>query len=292
MAWKDRKLTVDVLGRRMAYVQQGDGAPIVLLHGNPTSSYLWRDVLPALDGVGRCIAPDLIGMGDSAKLAAGDPRRYTFACHRDFLDAFLDAVGVRDSVTLILHDWGSALGFDWVRRHPGAIRAIAYMESIVRPYPGWEDWGEKSRAIFQALRSPAGERMILDENVFVEKILPMAILRELTDEEMAEYRRPFAAPGEDRLPTLVWPRQLPIAGAPADVVEICNDYAAWLAAAPGIPKLFINVEPGAILTGAQREFCRTWPDQSEVTVAGLHYVQEDSGRAIGRAIANWLPRVR
>jgi haloalkane dehalogenase len=292
MAWKDRKQTIEVLGRRMAYIEQGDGAPIVLLHGNPTSSYLWRDVLPELDGLGRCLAPDLIGMGDSAKLADDDQGRYTFACHRDFLDAFLDAVGVRDDVTLVLHDWGSALGFDWARRHPGAVRAIAYMEAIVRPFPGWEHWREKSRGIFQALRSPAGEQMVLDENLFVEKILPMAVLRDLTDEEMAEYRRPFAAPGDDRLPTLVWPRQLPIAGAPADVVEICDDYAEWLAATPGIPKLFFNVEPGAILIGAQREFCRTWPDQTEVTVAGSHFVQEDSGSEIGRVIADWLTRIR
>ena len=251
MAWKDRKLTIEVLGRRMAYIEQGDGAPIVLLHGNPTSSYLWRDVLPELDGLGRCLAPDLIGMGDSAKLADDDQGRYTFACHREFLDAFLDAVGVRQDVTLVVHDWGSALGFDWARRHPGAVRAIAYMEAIVRPFPGWEHWREQSRGVFQALRSPAGEQLVLEENLFVEKILPMAVLRDLADEEMAEYRRPFAAPGEDRLPTLVWPRQLPIAGAPADVVEICDDYARWLAATPGIPKLFFNAEPGAIFIGAQ-----------------------------------------
>jgi haloalkane dehalogenase len=204
----------------------------------------------------------------------------------------LEAVGVRDDVTLVLHDWGSALGFDWARRHPGAVRAIAYMEAIVRPFPGWEHWSEKSRGIFQALRSAAGKQMLLDENLFVEKILPMAVLRDLTDAEMAEYRRPFAAPGDDRLPTLVWPRQLPIAGAPADVVEICDGYAEWLAATPGIPKLFFNVEPGAILIGAQREFCRTWPDETEVTVAGLHFVQEDSGRGIGRMIADWLTGIR
>ena len=286
--WRASKRYAQVLGRRMAYVEQGGGAPIVFLHGNPTSSYLWRSVLPELSSLGRCIAPDLIGMGDSEKLPADDPARYTFVRHREFLDALLDALGVTEEVTLVVHDWGSALGFDWARRHPDRVRGIAYMEAIVRPYPDWDAWPDAARSMFQALRSPAGEQLILERNMFVEHILPGSVLRTLGEDELDEYRRPFAAPGEDRLPTLVWPRQIPIGGEPPEVVEVCAAYADWLAHTPGLPKLFVNAEPGAILTGAQREFCRTWPDQTDVTVSGVHFVQEDSGKQIGSAIAGWL----
>jgi haloalkane dehalogenase len=286
--WRAAKRFVPVLGRQMACVEAGTGRPIVLLHGNPTSSYLWRSVVPELEGLGRRIVPDLIGMGDSDKLPAGDPGRYTFAGHREFLDALLDALGVGGDVVLVVHDWGSALGFDWARRHPGQVRAIAYMEALVRPFAGWDEWPASARSIFQRMRSPAGEELILDRNVFVERILPASVLRPLTEEEMSEYRRPFATPGEDRLPTLVWPRQIPIAGEPADVHEVCAAYAAWLASEPGLPKLFVNAEPGSILTGAVRDFCRTWPDQAEMTVPGIHFLQEDSGASVGRAIAAWL----
>jgi haloalkane dehalogenase len=286
--WRASKRYAQVLGRRMAYVEQGSGAPMVFLHGNPTSSYLWRSVLPELSSLGRCFAPDLIGMGDSEKLPADDPTRYTFARHREFLDALLDALGVTGEVTLIVHDWGSALGFDWARRHPDRVRGIVYMEAIVRPYADWDAWPEAARSMFQGLRSPAGEQLILEQNMFVERILPASVLRALGEDELDEYRRPFAAPGEDRLPTLVWPRQLPIGGEPPEVVEVCAAYADWLAHTPGLPKLFVNAEPGAILTGAQREFCRTWPDQTEITVSGLHFIQEDSGKQIGSAVAGWL----
>jgi haloalkane dehalogenase len=286
--WRTAKRFTPVLGRQMAYVEAGTGRPIVLLHGNPTSSYLWRSVLPALQGLGRCIVPDLIGMGDSDKLGADDPQRYTFTRHREFLDALLEALGVRGDAVLVVHDWGSALGFDWARRHPGRVAAIAYMEALVRPFDSWDEWPPQARSIFQRLRSPAGEELILDRNVFVERILPASVLRPLTAEEMGEYRRPFAAAGDGRLPTLVWPRQIPVAGEPADVHQACAAYAAWLASAPGLPKLFINAEPGSILTGAVRDFCRTWPDQAEVTVPGIHFIQEDSGAQIGRAVASWL----
>jgi haloalkane dehalogenase len=288
MTWQESKRYAQVDGRRMAYVERGEGSPIVLLHGNPTSSYLWRSVLPELEHLGRCIAPDLIGMGDSDKLPAGDERRYTFTRHREFLDTLLNQLEVTRDVTLIVHDWGSALGFDWARRHPERVRAIAYMEALVQPLDGWDRWRAALRSTFQALRSPAGEEMVLQRNLFVEAILPGGIQRTLTDHEMNEYRRPFRTPGEDRLPTLVWPRQIPIGGEPADVHELVAQYAEWLAVTPGIPKLFVNAEPGAILTGAQREFCRTWPDQHEITVPGVHFVQEDSGAEIGREIAAWL----
>lgn len=270
----------------MAYVERGHGDPIVLLHGNPTSSYLWRGVIPHLEGAGRCIAPDLIGMGDSDKLEPSGADRYTFVEHRRYLDALLEALGASSRVTFVVHDWGSALGFDWAHRHPDAVKGIAYMEAIVRPL-AWSEWPDAARNIFQAMRSDAGEAIVLENNVFVERILPGSIMRQLTEEEMGEYRRPYVDPGESRRPTLTWPRQIPIEGEPADVTEIVQSYAGWLSTSR-IPKLFVNADPGAILTGAQREFCRAFPNQEEVTVSGIHFVQEDSPGEIGRAIAAWL----
>jgi haloalkane dehalogenase len=281
------KKTVEVRGARMAYHQRGEGAPVLLLHGNPTSSYLWRNVLPELEGRGRLIVPDLIGMGDSAKLPNPDTDTYRFTTHRDYLDGFIDAVvGNAESVVLVVHDWGSALGFDWANRHRDRVRGIAYMESIVRPVVGWEEWSAAATPIFQGFRSDKGESMILDRNMFVERVLPGSVLRKLSETEMTEYRRPFLG-REDRWPTLTWPRQIPIAGEPADVVAIAADYSKWMAA-NGLPKLFVNAEPGAILTGAVREFCRSWKNQTEVTVPGSHFIQEDSGPAIGRAISGWM----
>ncbi len=275
-----------VLGATMASVETGSGDPIVFLHGNPTSSYLWRNVIPHLEGMGRCIAPDLIGMGDSDKLSPSGPDRYSFVEHRRHLDALLDHLGVRERVTLVIHDWGSALGFDWANRHRDAVRGIAYMEAIVRPVT-WADWPEAATRIFQALRSPAGEEMILEKNVFVERILPASVLRGLTDAELTVYRRPYLRAGEDRRPTLTWPRQIPVEGEPRDVVAIVQAYATWLSQNP-VPKLFINADPGSILIGPQREFCRTWPNQTEVTVRGTHFIQEDSPDEIGRAISAWM----
>ena len=276
---------VEVKGKKMAYVEMGEGDPIVFQHGNPTSSYLWRNVMPHLRDQGRCIAIDLIGMGDSEKLDDPGPDRYSFVEHREYLDGALEALGVRERVTWVIHDWGSALGFDWANRHRDAVLGIAYMEGIVRPL-GWEEWPEAARGVFQGFRSPAGEEMVTEKNVFVERVLPGSILRELSAQEMAVYRRPFAEAGEDRRPTLSWPRQIPIDGEPADVVEIVQSYADWLSVSK-IPKLFINAAPGAILIGAQREFCRAWPNQQEVTVAGNHFLQEDSPDEIGEAIAHW-----
>lgn len=286
VAWRAQKRTAQVLGKQMAYVEIGSGDPIVLLHGNPTSSYLWRDVVPHLVPLGRCVLPDLIGMGDSDKLDASGPGRYRFVEHRKYLDALYEAVDLDDRVTFVIHDWGSALGFDWANRHRDRIRAIAYMEAIVMPVT-WEDWPESARRIFQGLRSESGENMILDKNLFVERILPGSIQRRLSDDEMAEYRRPFAEPGEARRPTLTWPRQIPIDGEPEDLVKIVHSYGEWMSTC-AVPKLFVNAEPGAILIGRQREFCRGWPNQTEVTVPGLHFVQEDSPDEIGHAIADWL----
>lgn len=280
-----KKRFVPVLGHRMAYVEEGKGDPIVFLHGNPTSSYLWRNVIPHLESLGRCIAPDLIGMGDSEKLYPSGPGSYRFVDHRTYLEALLEELGVTDNVVFVGHDWGGALAFDWANRHREAIKGLAYMETIVRPV-SWDDWPESARGIFQAMRSEAGEEICLVKNVFVERILPASVLDPLPDEVMAEYRRPFAEPGEGRRPTLTWPREIPIDGEPADVTEIVDDYARWLATSE-VPKLFVNAEPGTILTGPQREFCRSWPHQSEVTVRGLHFIQEDSPDEIGEAIASW-----
>ena len=277
------KRSIEVLGSEMAYVEVGDGDPIVFLHGNPTSSFLWRNVIPHVADLGRCIAPDLIGMGDSAKV---DGLEYRFVDHRRYLDSFLEPVGVRDRVTLVVHDWGSALGFDWANRHRSALSGIAYMEAIVRPVV-WRDWPEPSRPVFQAMRSPAGDEMMLAKNVFVERILPESILRTLSEDEMAEYRRPFSNPGEDRRPTLTWPREIPIDGSPGDVAAIVDDYGRWFSTS-SVPKLFIDADPGAILVGAQREFCRDWPNQTEVTVAGIHFIQEDSADEIGVALRRWM----
>ncbi len=280
------KERVVVHGRQMAYVDVGDGDPIVLLHGNPTSSYLWRNVIPHLVRLGRCVAPDLIGMGDSDKLPDAGSDSYRFVDHRDYLDGLLDALGISERVTFVVHDWGSALGFDWANRHRDAVAGIAYMEAIVRPVT-WDEWPEAARQVFQGFRSPAGESMVLDKNLFVERVLPGSVLRPLTDVEMDQYRRPFATPGEDRRPTLTWPRQIPIDAEPADVVAIVKDYAGWLATST-VPKLLVVAEPGAILRGPQLEFARSWPNQREVNVAGNHFVQEDSPDEIGAAIADWM----
>jgi haloalkane dehalogenase len=276
---------VRVLDSEMAYVDVGAGDPVVFLHGNPTSSYLWRNVIPHVESVGRCLAPDLIGMGDSGRAPAGS---YRFVDHARYLDAWFEALGLT-RVTLVVHDWGSALGFHWARRHPERVRGIAYMEALVRPVT-WEEWPEVARQVFQAMRSPAGEEMVLTKNVFVERILPRSVLRGLGEVEMAVYRRPYLEPGESRRPTLTWPRQIPIEGEPADVVAIADAYSRWLATSD-VPKLFVNADPGVILTGPQREFCRRWPNQREITVRGSHFVQEDSPHEIGRALAEFVARL-
>jgi haloalkane dehalogenase len=281
------KKTVEVLDSRMAYHERGEGAPVLLLHGNPTSSYLWRDVVAELAGSRRLIVPDLIGIGDSAKLPNPGPDTYRFTTHRKYLAAFIDAViGPSHAIVFVVHDWGSALGFDWANHHRDRVRGIAYMEAIVRPIASWEEWSPQAVPIFQGFRSDKGEAMILDRNMFVERVLPGSVLRKLGEAEMAEYRRPYLA-REDRWPTLTWPRQIPIGGEPADVVQIAADYSQWMAGNE-IPKLFVNAEPGAILIGASRDFCRSWKNQTEVTVPGSHFIQEDSGPAIGQAVAGWM----
>lgn len=288
MQWQSLKQRSLVKGLSMAWVELGARHPhtLVFLHGNPTSSYLWRNIMMPLSERYRCVAPDLIGMGDSAKLDNSNSGSYTFVEHRSYLDALLDKIAPQDQVTLVLHDWGSALGFDWARRNPDRIAGIAYMEAVVKPLE-WNEWNEQSRSVFEGFRSSSGESMVLEKNIFIEKVLPGSILRQLDEEEMQEYRRPFTNAGEDRRPTLSWPRQIPLGGKPADVVKIASDYAEWMQQ-NDLAKLFVNAEPGAILTGTAREFCRQWKNQSEVTVAGSHFIQEDSPAQIATAIEHWL----
>ena len=277
---------INTRGVEISYVDTGQGDPIVFLHGNPTSSYLWRNIIPYTKPLGRCLAPDLMGMGDSGPSPNGE---YRFADHSALLDKWFEDMSLNRNVTLVIHDWGSALGFHWAKRYPERVKGIVYMEAIVRPV-SWEEWPDAARQVFQGFRSPAGEDMVLEKNVFVERVLPGSVLRQLTDKEMEVYRRPFLETGESRRPTLTWPRDIPIDGEPADVVQLVSEYAEWLSRSP-IPKLFINAEPGAILSGSQREFCRTWPNQKEVTVKGSHFIQEDSPTEIGQAISEWYRRL-
>jgi len=273
---------VNVRDSEMSYVTAGSGDPIVFLHGNPTSSYLWRNVIPHVSDLGWCLAPDLVGMGQSGASPSG---AYRFLDHARYLDAWFEALDLRRNVTLVLHDWGSALGFHWASRYPERVRAIAYMESMVKPRD-WKDLPSSRAPIFRDLRSEKGERMILDENAFIEILLPKLIIRTLTKAEMDAYRLPFREP-ESRWPTLVWPRELPIGGEPADVVKIFEGYGKWLLRSP-LPKLFINAEPGSLLIGRARDFCRSWPNQQELTVRGIHFIQEDSPHEIGSALARFI----
>lgn len=274
---------VPALDVELSTVDTGQGDPVVFLHGNPTSSYLWRNVIPHVSGTARCLAPDLPGMGESDRAPDGS---YRFVDHARYLDAWFDALGLTENVTLVCHDWGSALAFHWANRHPERVKGIAYMEAIVRPL-SWEEWPERSRGLFQSMRSPDGEQIILERNVFVERILPASVIRGLGEDEMEVYRRPYLEAGESRRPTLTWPRQIPLDGEPADVVAIVDDYSRWLSTSD-VPKLFINADPGVILTGAQREYCRAWPNQTEITVPGYHFIQEDSPAEIGQAVAGWV----
>ncbi|MBS0417129.1 MAG: haloalkane dehalogenase [Proteobacteria bacterium] len=273
---------IKVLDSEISYVDVGQGDPIVFLHGNPTSTHLWRNIIPHVSGLGRCLAPDLVGMGQSSPSPGG---AYRFRDHSRYLDAWFEALGLVSNVTLVLHDWGSALGFYRAYRHPEQVRAIAYMESIVAPRR-WQDFPPGREKFFRALRSEEGERLVLDNNYFIETVLPNSVIRKLSDAEMEAYRAPFRT-REARMPTLVWPRELPIDGEPADVVDIVERYGAWLAGSQ-LPKLFINAEPGAILVGAARDFCRSWPNQQEVSVKGIHYVQEDSPAEIGGALRSFI----
>jgi haloalkane dehalogenase len=284
------KKFLEIEGRRMAYIDEGEGAPIVFAHGNPTSSYLWRNVMPACRGLGRLIACDMIGMGDSAKLPDSGPDRYTYAEQRRFLFALWEKLGLDKDVVFVVHDAGGILGFDWTRQHPERVQGIAYMEAPVQAMT-WADWPEDVGSLVQRCRSSEGETLVLEKNVIVENVLPGAMLRQLSEGEMAAYRAPFANAGEDRRSILTWLRQIPVEGEPPEAVQVANDCGRWLSESR-IPKLFVSAEPGAVLTGRHREFCRTWPNQTEVTVKGIHFIQEDSPKQIGQALASFVRSLR
>ncbi|MEH6569450.1 MAG: haloalkane dehalogenase [Halioglobus sp.] len=278
-----------VNGKQIAYVEEGSGDPIVLLHGNPTSSFLWRNVIPELVNSGRVIVPDLIGQGDSEKLPASEgAERYSLEVAYSYVEGLLETIGANNNVTLVIHDWGSGIGFLWAMRHTAALKGVAYMEGIVKPV-SWADWPEGAVGIFKGFRSDKGEDLILNRNMFIEGVLPTSIIRTLSETEMDAYRAPHLE-SDDRQPLLNWPRQIPIEGEPEDVVALVNEYGAFMAGS-NVPKLFINADPGSILVGPQREFCRSWPNQQEVTVKGLHFIQEDSPVEIGQAVANWLKTI-
>lgn len=281
----DKKF-IKVGGEQLAYSEMGSGNPIVFQHGNPTSSYLWRNVMPRLQKYGRCIALDLVGMGDSDKLEASGPTSYSFQEHASFFDAALEELGVCENAVFVVHDWGSALGFHWCRRHPESVKGICYMEAIVRQLT-WEEWPALSRRMFEGFRSDAGESMVLEKNLFVERVLPGSLIHPISERDMDEYRRPFLNAGEDRRPTLTWPRTIPIDGEPEDVCRLVDEYSEWLSNSP-IPKLFVNAKPGAILVGPQRDYCRTWPNQVEVSVQAGHFVPEDAPLEVSAALTDWL----
>lgn len=284
------KSSVNIDGQKLAYIDVGEGTPIVMLHGNPTSSFLWRNIIPHLNDLGRVIVPDLIGHGDSDKLPVSmGPDRYTFENTFEYIDKLLNKLEINQDITLILHDWGSALGFYWAMKNPEKIKAICYMEAIVSPI-NWSDWPEQARGIFKGFRSAKGEDLILKRNMFIEAVLPSSIIRKLTKDEMDEYRKPFLNES-DRQVTLNWPRQIPIEGEPSHMFRLVSSYADWISNDGDIPKLFINADPGSILIGKQREFCRGWKNQIEVTVNGLHFIQEDSPHEIGEAISSWMRNI-
>lgn len=278
--------SVDVLESQMSYLDTGKVAgdkTVVFLHGNPTAAFLWRAIIPHVQPLARCVAPDLLGMGHSGK----EPEHlYRFVDHYEYLSEFFDKVVPEGPVNLVIHDWGSALGFHWANEHRRRMESITYMEAIVATVNSWSEWPEESRNIFQALRSPAGEEMILEKNFFVERLLPLSIMRELTPEEMDEYRLPYKEPGKSRMPLLTWPREIPIEQRPADVTSIVHNYRQWLAT-DEIPKLYVDAEPG-VFAPFIRQMVKNWPNQKSVTVKGLHFLQEDSPDEIGQAIAEFL----
>ena len=285
------KKFIEIKGRRMAYIDEGEGAPIVFQHGNPTSSYLWRKVMPACTGLGRLIACDLIGMGDSDKLPDSGPDRYTYQEHRDFLFALWEELGLDRDVVLVIHDWGATLGFDWAYRHADRVQGIAYMEAAPLPLT-WSDFpSDAARRTFEAFRSAAGEEMVLRDNVFVEAFLIDAEKEALSEADRAEYRRPFAAVGEDRRPTLSWPRQIPIDGSPADVDQAVRAFSAWLKDSE-TPKLWVRGNPGFIANGRFAAFCEALRNQTEIRVEGGHFLQETSGPEIGAAVAAFVRTLR
>ena len=283
---KYTKKYAEINNKKMAYIDEGNGDTFLFLHGNPTSSYLWRNIAPHVEDIGRVVIPDLIGMGDSEKLDGVDNEGYKYHGQYGYLTGLLENLDLGNDIHLIIHDWGSAMGFQFARENPDRVKSITYMEAIVMPLT-WEQWPDAATKIFQLFRSEAGEELVLEKNFFVERILLADSATGYTDEEKAEYIRPFLEEGEDRRPTLTWPRQIPLDGEPNAVVEEVRKNAEFHKDSE-IPKLFINANPGSILVGEQREFARTWKNQTEITVSGNHFIQEDSSEEIGTALRDFV----
>lgn len=278
----------DVLGSTIHHVEVGAGAPVVFLHGNPTSSHAWRNVLPRLDPGVHALAPDLIGMGRSGK----PDIPYRFADHARFLDGWFDALGL-DEVVLVGHDWGGALALDRAARHPDRVRGIALMETIVRPL-AWDDFPGSARPRYEALRGPAGETKVLEENFFIDQALRATVRSRLDDDDLAAYAEPYPTPASRR-PLLAWPREMPIEGEPADVVARVEAYDAWLAASPDVPKLLLTFDGDAhtlLIDPVMVDWCVRHIAGLEVAGCGpaAHVVQEDQPVAIADAISAWLDR--
>ena len=276
----------DIKNSKMAFIDEGSGDTFLFLHGNPTSSFLWRNIAPHVEDIGRIVIPDLIGMGDSDKLEGVDNPGYKYHGQYSYLTALMDELDLGNNIHLIIHDWGSAMGFQFARENKDRIKSITYMEAIVMPLT-WDQWPDPATKIFGLFRSEAGEELVLEKNFFVERILLADSSTGYTEEEKSEYIRPFINPGEDRRPTLTWPRQIPLDGEPSDVVEEVRLNAEFHKESD-IPKLFINADPGSILIGDQREFARSWKNQTEITVKGNHFIQEDSSEEIGAALRNFV----
>ena len=279
----------EILGKRMAYLDSGSGQSIVFLHGNPASSFLWRNITPHVEDLGRIVVPDLIGMGDSEKLEGKDNPDYQYHGQYKYLSTLLDELDLGEEINLVIHDWGSAMGFQYARENANKIKSITFMEAIVMPLT-WDQWPENARNIFQLMRSDAGEEIVLEKNVFVERILLNDSANGFTDEEKAEYIRPFIDAGEDRRPTLTWPRQIPVDGSPQAVIDEVIKNGEFHKNSD-IPKLFINADPGSILIGEQREFVRTWNNLEEITVKGNHFIQEHSPNEIGKALSEFINKL-
>lgn len=278
---------VDVLGSRMHYIDEGQGEPVVFIHGNPTSSYLWRNVIPFVTTGYRAIAFDLIGMGKSDKPDIA----YTYQDHKRYVDGFIEKLGLRN-ITFVIHDWGSVLGFDYSVHHENNVRGIAFMEALVPPAMPSPNPSSPTSSIGQFRTPELGEKLVLGENAFVEKVIPAGVIRQLTQEEMNVYRAPYPTPAS-RKPTLVWPRELPIQGTPARNVEVVNAIGAWMKTTP-IPMLHLWGRPGAL--NSERvavEFVKRVRNiQSTFVGPCRHYLQEDQPEMIGRAVADWRRRLR
>lgn len=285
-AFSYEKKKIEIDGLAMAAVDAGDGDPIVFLHGNATSSYMWRNILPHCEGLGRLIAIDNIGQGDSDKLPDSGPTSYLLKEHQHFIDRTLDALGVTENVTLVMHDWGGTLGLTWARAHADRIKGLAFCEAILRDHPSWDEYPEALRGGLRRVRGPEGREMVMEDNFFVERIFTAGVMRDIEAETMAEIRRPYLGAPENRRPTLSWVRQIPVEGQPAFVAELVEDLSDWMAETP-TPKLFIRAEPGQIMFEKDIDMIATWPALTTAMVKGLHHPQEDSPDDIGRAIAEW-----